>query len=194
MKYFSCFSIATGLLCCLAASVAHAGLSEEGVGGQSDSLIVTALQLTNETTEQAGEVGRDAKDTSEHKSKGTSNAPSVSTGKDKSQGSAATGGEAQNFSFGSPGRTASGAGDTAPAPPGNPSRGDEGHSVGSPEASGAGVADLATAPAATSAIINGSTQPLDTPAVPIPATILLLGGGLCAIFPLRRSARLSPGF
>lgn len=184
MEQFNKFGMAAGVLFWLAASPASADLATPDAGSEQGAApqVVAALQALAGVLEGAETVSETSTLVSHTRSVGPANAPFSSQGVDSSRGPVASGASLplQNSSW-SQVETRSAA---APAPA--PSGGGAAVAVSSPPA--VDLPSLAVSSAPSSLVLAESVEDLPTN-TPIPGSLLLLGGGLLGILPLRPSLR-----
>lgn len=189
MKYVSPVCLCAGFLWCLAAAPARADIATPDAGQLSSPQVVTALRALTELMDAAATLPETSALVSETKSAGPQNVPFTSTGVDSSNGPREKIVAARFGAVGllSPtGETSFAAAYQAAAPAGF-GNGGESHVVPTPSAPAPDLAGLASSSSAPLEVGNLAATQTVTPSVPIPATVLLLGGGLVALFPLRRS-------
>jgi len=195
MRYYSYVSLAAGLLCCLAASPALAEPSGSEAGGSDAASPLAALQAVTDLTDAAATVAGTTSLASQTKSSGPSSAPATSKGVDSSNGAVPTAVlVAASSGMAVTGGAALSAlrGESAPAAP--PAvAGDGGHYVAAQAPPGTDLSSLSDT--GSNPLVNpnpsaASVNIVNTP-TPIPPTVLLLGGGLIGLLPLRRFVRPS---
>jgi len=193
MRYYSYVSVTAGLLCCLAASPALADLSGPDAGGSDTASPLAALQAVTELADAAAAVGGTTSLASQTKSSGPGSAPATSKGVDSSNGPvptavivAASGAIAGTGSAPLPAVVVP----TAPAaPPAAAAAAEAAQYVPAQAPPGTDLSSLSGS--GSNALVNPSPASVNTAntPTPIPAAVLLLGGGLLGLFPLRRYAR-----
>ena len=193
MRYLSPLSLAACLVCCLATSPARAGLatpdpgaSEAPAGDVSD-----ALQGMTRMVDEASRDQGSPTYASDTKSGGPSSGPSTSQGVDRTAGAPPARALLTAGRFGSSWYFARGessvSGESAPAsPPAGLLQGEGAHAVAAAAVPGTDLTSL------TDTSNTPLLAPLEAiPTTPIPSTVLLLSGGLLALFLLRRSISVS---
>ncbi|HBG08295.1 MAG: hypothetical protein A2075_11685 [Geobacteraceae bacterium GWC2_58_44] len=195
MKCFSYIAVAGGLVCCLSASPARADLAtpEAGATEASTGEVLAALQDLTGMMDAASTVSDSSTYASVTKSAGPASDPAISEGMDSSYGSADTG-TISTAGFGNTESSDSSGGtgelSQAAAPSGLKGEGAHLVSYNAPVAS-YDLSTLATSAASPPVVGNEeiANPVVDAipPAVPIPASVLLLGAGLLGIYPLRRT-------
>jgi len=196
MKCFSYVSIAAGLVCCLAASPARADLATPDAGSAEAPVgqVLSALQALTGMMDAASLVSGNSTLASSTHSTGPATGPVSSKGIDSSNGPVSTVAMAAD-SAGSIGLFAAAAtavpGESSPAaPPVALLLGNGSIPVGTPSAPSTDLSSMASS--VSSPLLDSANQPLVAP-VPLPASFLMLGGGLVGLFSRRRcSARLYP--
>ena len=196
MRYLSYASAAAGLLCCLAASPARADLAtpDPGSAEAPAARVADALQALTSVMDAASTVSGISALASETKSTGPASVPATSQGVDSSNGPVSTVAMAA-ASVGSAGlfaaESTSGSGEPSlAAPPAGLLQGEGSHFVSAPVAPSTDLSSLSNSASSPLASTEATMQPDIAIPTPIPATFLLLGGGLIGIFPLRRSVGL----
>jgi hypothetical protein len=200
MRYSTHFCVATSLFCSLCASPVRADMATPDAGvSEASEQVADAIHDLASILDGAAQVDRSAALGAGVKATGPGNSPGTSQGVDSSLGSAtkiafaAAGGEG----YGQAGAAhSSGSGESSQASSPATSRGELRHAllnqpVPTTDLSSitGSLSQAVTSPTVTTAIVNTGTG--DTSPVPIPSSLLLLGGGLLGLFPLRRGASAS---
>jgi hypothetical protein len=183
MKYLTYVGVAAGLVCWLAASPARADLAapEAGSAQVASGQVLSALQALTVLMDAAATIPESSALASETKSNGPLGTPSTSQGVDRSNGFAA--GDITGFG---PARLF-----PAALPPAGLLPGEGSHFVATPPVPSVELPSLASSTSSLPSV-TGPGEPALPPTVPIPAPLLLLGGGLAGLFPFCRSARRPP--
>lgn len=191
MRYFSYVAVAAGLLCCLTATPARADLAAPEAGSAETGEILSALQALTELADAASELSPTSAYASAVKTTGPAGVALGGEGVDSSYGPVDTW-SSYGSGFGATESSSAVVGGASPASAPSGLQGG-GHLVGSNATVAAyDLSALATSPSAPVVLDNqdGATEP-NPPAVPIPASVLLLGAGLLGLYPLRRSTGCS---
>ena len=192
MRYFSCVAVAAGLLFCLTATPARADLAAPEAGSAETGEILSALQALTGLADAASELSPTSAYASAVKTTGPAGVALGGEGVDSSYGPVDTWSSYGSGFASTESNGAGGAALPASAPSGVQGGG---HLVGSNATVAAyDLSTLASSPSAPVLLASqeGATEP-NPPAVPIPASVLLLGGGLLGLYPLRRSTGCSVG-